>query len=147
MSGRLSNFEIYGDDPEALATFYRELLGWSIEKAEGVDYWRIAIDAAAAPLSAGGIVRRPSFAQAGWMNFVEVDSLDVTLEAAKRLGGAVLKDEDRGAAHRLACGDRRPRRQLFSGLAGRSPGVSAARTGLRRTKRASAELRKTRGDQ
>ena len=45
MSGRLTNFEIYGDDPETLAAFYRELLGWRIEKAEGVDYWRIAISA------------------------------------------------------------------------------------------------------
>ena len=45
MPGRLTNFEIYGDEPEALAAFYRELLGWRIERAEGVDYWRIAIDA------------------------------------------------------------------------------------------------------
>ena len=28
MGGRLSNFEIYGDDPEKLAEFYRELFGW-----------------------------------------------------------------------------------------------------------------------
>jgi uncharacterized protein len=93
VAGRLSNFEIYGDDPEALAAFYRELLGWRIERAEGVDYWRIAIDADAAPLATGGIVRRPSFAQAGWMNFVEVDSLDATLETAARLGGVILKQK------------------------------------------------------
>jgi uncharacterized protein len=40
VAGRLSNFEIYGNDPEALAAFYRELLGRRIERAEGVDYWR-----------------------------------------------------------------------------------------------------------
>jgi predicted enzyme related to lactoylglutathione lyase len=34
----LTNFEIYSDEPEALAAFYRELLGWRIERAEGVDY-------------------------------------------------------------------------------------------------------------
>jgi uncharacterized protein len=79
LAGRLSNFEIYGDDPEALAAFYRELLGWRVERAEGVDYWRIAIDADAAPLASGGIARRPPFAQAGWMNFVEVQLLDATL--------------------------------------------------------------------
>lgn len=87
--GNLSNFEIYGDDPETLAAFYRELLGWRIEKAEGVDYWRIAIGAEAAPLAAGGIARRPAFAQHGWMNFVEVESLDAALKAAERLGGAI----------------------------------------------------------
>jgi predicted enzyme related to lactoylglutathione lyase len=41
LPGRLTNLEIYGDYPEALANFYRELLGWGIEKAEGVDYWRM----------------------------------------------------------------------------------------------------------
>jgi predicted enzyme related to lactoylglutathione lyase len=93
LAGRLTNFEIYGDDPGALATFYRELLGWRIERAEGVDYWRIAIDEASAPLATGGIARGPSFAQAGWMNFVEVDALDATLGAAKRLGGTILKQK------------------------------------------------------
>ena len=91
LAGRLSNFEIYGDDPEALATFYRELLGWRIERPEGIDYWRIAIEAEPTPLAAGGIARRPAFAHAGWMNFVQVDSLDATLEATVRLGGAILK--------------------------------------------------------
>ncbi len=93
MTGRLSNFEIYGDDPEALAAFYGELFGWRIEKAEGVDYWRICADAEAKPLSAGGIARRPSFGQQSWMNFVEVDALDATLAAARRLGGAILKEK------------------------------------------------------
>jgi hypothetical protein len=37
MAGRLTNFEIYGDDPEALAAFCCELLGWRIERAEGAD--------------------------------------------------------------------------------------------------------------
>ena len=45
MAGRLTNFEIYGDDPDALAEFYRSVFGWRVEKAAGVDYWRIAIDA------------------------------------------------------------------------------------------------------
>lgn len=90
-AGRLTNFEIYGDEPEALATFYRELFGWRIEKAEGVDYWRIAIDAEAKPLAAGGIARRPSFGQQGWTNFVEVENLEATLDKATRLGGAILK--------------------------------------------------------
>jgi uncharacterized protein len=93
LGGRLSNFEIYGDEPEALAGFYRELLGWRIERAAGVDYWRIAVDVESAPLASGGIARRPPFAQAGWMNFVEVDSLDTTLKAVERLGGAILKQK------------------------------------------------------
>ncbi len=38
MTARQTNFEIYGDEPETLAAFYRELLGWRIERAERVDY-------------------------------------------------------------------------------------------------------------
>lgn len=91
MAGRISNFEIYGDDPEKLAAFYRGLFGWQIDRVEGVDYWRIGIDADAAPLATGGITRRPSFTQHGWMNFVEVASLDEALAAVAELGGTVLK--------------------------------------------------------
>ncbi len=93
MAGRLSHFEIYGDDPDKLAEFYRELLGWRIERVEGVDYWRISTGAETGSLGAGGIARRPSFDHAGWMNFVEVDSLDAALETAKRLGGTILKEK------------------------------------------------------
>lgn len=93
MAGRLTNFEIYGDDPEALVVFYRELFGWRIERAEGIDYWRISIDEPPTPLAGGGITRPPPFVLAGWMNFVEVGSLETVLKAAKRLGGAILKDK------------------------------------------------------
>lgn len=90
MAGQLSHFEIYGDEPETLAAFYREVLGWRIERADGVEYWRIQPGQPAA--AAGGLTFRPAFAQRGWMNFVEVDSLDQSLCAARRLGGTILKD-------------------------------------------------------
>ncbi|SHF06618.1 hypothetical protein SAMN02745157_1556 [Kaistia soli DSM 19436] len=93
MAGHLTNFEIYGDEPEALVAFYRGLFGWRIERVEGVDYWRITLDAEAAPLSAGGIARRPRFEQQGWMNFVEVDSIDETIDAVTRLGGSIVKEK------------------------------------------------------
>ncbi len=93
MAGRLSHFEIYGDEPDTLADFYREVLGWRIERVEGVDYWRISTAAETNVLGAGGIARRPAFEQTGWMNFIEVGSLDATLEAAQRLGGAILKEK------------------------------------------------------
>ena len=92
MPSRLTHFEIYGDEPEKLAAFYSELLGWRIERAEGVDYWRIAVDAPAV-VAGGGIVRPPAFAHRGWMNFVEVESIDAALAAVNRLGGAVVKEK------------------------------------------------------
>jgi predicted enzyme related to lactoylglutathione lyase len=41
MPNNVTHFEIFGDEPAKLAEFYRSLLGWQIEKAPGVDYWRI----------------------------------------------------------------------------------------------------------
>jgi len=38
---RVTHFEIYAEDPAKLVEFYRTLLGWQIEKAPGIDYWRI----------------------------------------------------------------------------------------------------------
>lgn len=91
MTGRLSHFEIYGDEPEKLAAFYREVLGWRIERAAGVAYWRIEAGQPTGA-SAGGLTFPPAFEQRGWMNFVEVESLDASLAAVRRHGGTILKD-------------------------------------------------------
>lgn len=87
MAAELTNFEIYGDDPEALASFYQSVLGWSVERAHGVDYWRIDTGA-----QNGGIAYKPPFAQTGFMNFVRVDSLKAALDAVRQSGGTVVKD-------------------------------------------------------
>ena len=41
MTSPVTHFEIYGEEPAALAEFYRQLFGWRLERAPGVDYWRI----------------------------------------------------------------------------------------------------------
>ena len=92
MPCHVTHFEIYGDEPERLVAFYRELLGWRIERAEGVDYWRIQIETPV-PVSSAGITYRPAFGLSGWMPFVEVELLDEALSVAKRLGGTILKDK------------------------------------------------------
>ena len=92
MPCRVTHFEIYGDEPEKLAAFYGELLGWRIERAEGVDYWRIQIETPV-EVSSAGITYRPAFGPSGWMPFVEVESLDDAIAKARRLGGAIFKDK------------------------------------------------------
>jgi hypothetical protein len=86
MPGALTHFEIYGDNPEDLAQFYRNVLGWTVERAPGIDYWRVQTGS-----QAGGVAYPPAFAHRGWMNFVEVDSVEAALDAALAAGGAVLK--------------------------------------------------------
>jgi predicted enzyme related to lactoylglutathione lyase len=93
VASRLTHFEIYGDDPERLAAFYRELLGWRIERAEGVDYWRIHLDPAEGSGAGGGLTYRPALASPGWMHYVNVESVDECLAAAQQMGAKVLKDK------------------------------------------------------
>ena len=41
MTSAVTHFEIYGNDLNKLAEFYRELFGWKIEKEAGIDYFQI----------------------------------------------------------------------------------------------------------
>ena len=91
MSGSVTHFEIYGEEPAALAEFYSQLFGWRLDKAPGVDYWRIDTGAAPARGVAGGLTYRPIPGTRGWMHYVHVASLDDTMAAAKPLGAAVLR--------------------------------------------------------
>jgi predicted enzyme related to lactoylglutathione lyase len=83
----LTHFEIYGERPAKLADFYHELFGWRVEKAAGVDYWRIQ----AGHGHAAGLAHRPDPRLRGWLNYVAVESLDRAVEETRRLGGEVLR--------------------------------------------------------
>ncbi len=48
LSGSVTHFEIYAEHPATLAEFYRQLFDWRLDKAPGVDYWRIETGAAPA---------------------------------------------------------------------------------------------------
>ncbi len=93
MSGLVTHFEIYGDEPAKLAAFYRELFGWRIEPAAGVDYWRIHLGSPANGTAAGGLAHPPLPDARGWMQYVKVESLDDSLAVAQRLGGRVVREK------------------------------------------------------
>jgi predicted enzyme related to lactoylglutathione lyase len=59
MTTSVTHFEIYGEDPAKLAEFYRTLLGWQIDKAPGIDYWRIDTGAGEGKGIGGGLLFRP----------------------------------------------------------------------------------------
>lgn len=86
-------FEVQVGDAQRAATFYREVFGWEIVKAEEdlpVEYWRIH-----APGLVGGMLQRPAPAPApgqGTNAFVcsfEVDDFDRVEERVRALGGLV----------------------------------------------------------
>jgi uncharacterized protein len=91
MSRRVTHFEIFGDNPAALARFYREMFGWIIERAPGVDYWRIDPGKPGNGAISGGLTYRTATEPRHWVHYVNVESLDDSIAVAERLGGRVMR--------------------------------------------------------
>lgn len=87
----MTHFEIYADDPEKLADFYRGVFRWQLDKAPGVDYWRIQAGCAGAAGYSGGLTYRPLPRLRSWLNYVTVDSVEKAVADVLRLGGEVLR--------------------------------------------------------
>jgi predicted enzyme related to lactoylglutathione lyase len=90
MSGSVTHFEIYAENPETLADFYRELFGWTITKATGVDYFHIQTGSDPTSIR-GGLMERPIPGPRSWVHYIAVDSLDETIARIEQLGGKVLR--------------------------------------------------------
>jgi predicted enzyme related to lactoylglutathione lyase len=86
----VTHFEIYAQEPAELAEFYRELFGWHIEKAPGVDYFFIQTGPDKNGSLRGGLLRRPIEGPRSWVHYVHVDSLEDTLSRLQQLGGKVV---------------------------------------------------------
>ena len=81
------HFEIYADDPDALAKFYTSLFDWKVEPVPGMDYRMVQTTDTAAggePTSAGingGIAKRPDgYHMNGSANYVAVESIEIAHE-------------------------------------------------------------------
>jgi predicted enzyme related to lactoylglutathione lyase len=91
MATAVTHFEIYGEDPARLAEFYRNLFGWQIEQAPGIDYWRIQTGATDSEGIRGGLTYRPIPGPRSWVHYVNVASLEETVAEVQRLGGVILR--------------------------------------------------------
>ena len=87
----VTHFEIYAEKPAGLAEFYHSLFGWQIDKAPGLDYWRIKSDGTHPSGISGGLTYRPFPGPRSWVHYVHVDSLDAAVAEVLRLGGKVLR--------------------------------------------------------
>jgi predicted enzyme related to lactoylglutathione lyase len=93
------HFEIYARDAEKLAKFYSSLFDWTIEVMPGMDYHYVKTvdtDAEGMPtqpgsINGGLIVRPAGFDDPGWINYVNVESLDPAVKRAQDLGATVMK--------------------------------------------------------
>jgi predicted enzyme related to lactoylglutathione lyase len=91
MTNAVTHFEIYATEPAKLVGFYQTLLGWQIEKAPGIDYWRIETTHGETKGIGGGLTFRPIEGPRSWVHYLHVDSLDQTLERIVELGGALVR--------------------------------------------------------
>ena len=128
MTSSVTHFEIYAEAPAKLAEFYGTLLGWQIDKAPGIDYWRIETGAGEAKGIGGGILFRPIPGPRSWVHYVHVESLDRHPRADRRARRFRGPTEGRGAEGGVVRGRGRPRGQHLRHLASRPAGDADART-------------------
>jgi len=91
MSASVTHFEIYGENIEKLAQFYRDLFDWKIEKAAGIDYFRIDTGTTSGQAIGGGLLYRPIEGPRSWVHYVHVGSIDQTIEKVESLGGKIVR--------------------------------------------------------
>jgi len=93
MTASVTHFEIFAEEPAKLADFYRNLFGWKIEKAPGVDYFHIQTAPPEERAIRGGLTYRPIPGPRSWVHYVWVESLEDAVERVQRLGGNVLRQK------------------------------------------------------
>ena len=91
MSASVTHFEIYAENLNGLADFYRHLFDWEIEKAPGIDYFRINTGTNSQQGIGGGMLYRPIQGPRSWVHYVLVDSIDQTIARVEDLGGKLLR--------------------------------------------------------
>jgi len=92
---RVIHFEIPADDPERAVSFYRDALGWKIEKYPGPqDYWLITTGAEGEPGINGALTSR-SAPVTVTTNTVDVPSWEEASRKIKAGGGKVLTPNGR----------------------------------------------------
>jgi uncharacterized protein len=91
MAASVTHFEIYAENLGTLADFYRELFGWQVEQAPGVDYYMIQTGASSDSALRGGLTHRPIEGPRSWVHYVSVDSLEETIARLEQLGGSIVR--------------------------------------------------------
>jgi uncharacterized protein len=88
MSSPVVSWQIVSPNPEACASFYRKLFGWTVTQANGLGYRELksghsrGID--------GGLWPAPPEQKGFVQLFIEVDDIDACLAKATQLGAQVI---------------------------------------------------------
>src|ERR1043166_7942055 len=86
---RVTHFEIYTDDPQAVQPFYQDIFGWKFNKFVGgpIEYWLVTTGDDKEPGINGGMTRPREGQIPGTINTVAVESLDQTIKKIEQRGG------------------------------------------------------------
>jgi uncharacterized protein len=88
---RVTHFEIYTDDPEAVQPFYKQVFGWQFKKFEGgpLEYWLVQTGDDSDPGINGGLTRPRTGQSPGTINTVAVKSLEAIINRIEQRGGKI----------------------------------------------------------
>jgi predicted enzyme related to lactoylglutathione lyase len=87
---RVVHFEIYTDDPQAVAPFYEKVFGWNIKKWEGTqEYWVATTGHDDEVGINGGLLRPRPGQRSGTLNTVAVEAIDPALEKIQEQRGGI----------------------------------------------------------
>ena len=103
---RVVHFEISAEDAPRAVGFYREVFGWEFRELGGPrDYWLVTTGPDGEPGINGGVFRRDG--PAGFVNTVQVDSVDEAASKVEAGGGRVVvpKMAVPGVGHLVYCQD------------------------------------------
>jgi uncharacterized protein len=112
----VTHFAIYAEEPSKGADFCRNLFGWQIDKAPGIDYRLIKTGATDATSCSGPLTYRAISKRRSWVHYVSVvfleDSLEDSICSSPALRRSSSAPKDSGAKDRMVCGRLRPREVL-----------------------------------
>src|SRR5207253_9970575 len=88
---RVTHFEIYTDDPEAVQPFYRDVFGWKFQKFEDgpMEYWLVTTGEDKEPGINGGMTRPREGQNPGTVNTVAVKPLDQSMRKSQQGDGTI----------------------------------------------------------
>lgn len=94
------HFEIHAGEPERAAGFYRDVLGWQVDRWGEQDYWVVVTGPDDQPGINGGLLPRrgpapePGQPVTGYVVTTQVDDLDATLAKAAARGATTALDKE-----------------------------------------------------
>src|ERR1044072_8788471 len=88
---RITHFEIYTDDPQAVQPFYQDVFGWKFNRFDGgpIEYWLVTTGDDKEPGINGGMTRPREGQSPGTLNTVAVKSIDQTIKRIEQRGGKI----------------------------------------------------------